>query len=311
MPVKRDDIMLDIKEIQCFVTCVQTGSFSKAAEVLFTTQSSVSKIVKTMEEKMGTLLFDRLSKGIHMTSEAEQIYPYAMLVLENLQKMELSDEKKVTDTLSVSCNPSSWFADNFVRFYEQNQKKQMHYQIHSADCREIVERVRERMDDVGFVYVMKNQSSAFQYFVSRNYLEFLPLKETDVTVYRGGGCCESESTMSDFDFSCLKLIQRFPDEFSPDNYWNISDANGRTAAEAETVITTNSDYIMERILQIGNLVNISGGYLSGTPQREISRGQRLPASDTRIVFGYVKRKGERISDLAEDFLNFLKEMLNQ
>ena len=112
--------MLDIKEIQCFVTCVQTGSFSKAAEVLFTTQSSVSKIVKTMEEKMGTLLFDRLSKGIHMTSEAEQIYPYAMLVLENLQKMELSDEKKVTDTLSVSCNPSSWFADKHVRFYEQN-----------------------------------------------------------------------------------------------------------------------------------------------------------------------------------------------
>lgn len=134
--------MLDIKEIQCFVACAQTGSFSKAAEVLFTTQSSVSKIVKAMEEKMGTLLFDRLSKGIHMTSEAEQIYPYAMLVLENLQKMELSDKKRVTDTLSVSCNPSSWFADNFVRFYERNQKEQIHYQIHSADCREIVERVR-------------------------------------------------------------------------------------------------------------------------------------------------------------------------
>lgn len=302
---RRKDYMLDTKEIQYFVACAQTGSFSRAAETLYTTQSSVSKIVKAMEEKMGIMLFDRLSKGIRMTPEAEKMYPYAFLVLDNLEKIQSLDENKAADTLSMSCNPSSWFADNFVRFYEQKQNEDIHYQIHSADCREIVERVRERMDDVGFVYIMKNQSSAFQYYVSRNYLEFIPLKETSVTVYHGEGCCRYESSEADLDFSSLKLIQRFPDEFSPDNYWNITDSNGRTAAEAETVITTNSDYIMERILQFGNLANISGEYLSGKPQREVSKGQLLPASDTRILFGYVKRKGEELSKLADGFLNFL------
>ena len=283
--------MLDIKEIQCFVACAQTGSFSKAAEELFTTQSSISKIMKAMEEKMGVILFERLSKGIRMTPEARQVYPYALMILDNLQKMQSLDEKRVPETLSVSCNPSSWFADHFVRFYGEKQNENIHYQIHSADCREIVERVRERMDDIGFVYIMKNQSSAFQYYASRNYLEFIPLKETAITVYRGGKCMESGSPEKELDFSNMKLIQRFSDEFSPDNYWNITDINGRTAAEAETVITTNSDYIMERILQFGDLVNISGGYLSGTPQREVSKGQLLPASDTEILFGYVKRKG--------------------
>ena len=302
--------MLDTKEIQCFVTCVQTGSFSKAAETLFTTQSSVSKIVKAMEEKLGILLFDRLSKGIRMTAAAERMYPYALLILENLQKMEFPGEKKESVMLSISCNPSSWFADNFVRFYEMKQNEDIHYRIHSADCREIVERVRERMDDFGFVYIMKNQATAFQYFVSRNYLEFIPLKETGITIYYGGGYCEKKDSKTDPDFSDMKLIQRFPDEFSPDNYWNIADMNGRTAAEAETVITTNSDYIMERILQISDLVNISGGYLSGKPKREVSKGHLLPTSDARIVFGYVKRKREELSKLADDFLSFLVRSLN-
>lgn len=297
--------MLDIKEIRYFVTCARTGSFSKAAEVLFTTQSSVSKIIKAMEEELGITLFERLSKGIRMTPEAEYMYPYALSILENLQKMKHSEQDNVTDTLSMSCNPSSWFADNFVKFYEMRQEEKVHYQIHSADCREIVDRVRERMDDVGFVYIMKNQAAAFQYFASRNYLEFTPLKETEVTIYGEGRCRGEKDTEISPDFSSLKLIQRFPDEFSPDNYWNIMDANGRTAAEAETVITTNSDYIMERVLQVGNLANISGGYLSGEPQREAAEGQPFSASDTKILFGYLRRRGEELSRLADDFLRFL------
>lgn len=303
--------MLDMKEISYFVTCARTGSFSKAAEALFTTQSSVSKVIKAMEEELGITLFERLSKGIRMTPEAEHMYPYAISILENLQRMKSSKENTVIDTLSMSCNPSSWFADNFVRFYELRQDERVHYQIHSANCREIVERVRERRDDLGFVYIMKKQLAAFQYFASRNYLEFIPLKETDVIIYCKGGYCEKKDAETGFDFSGLKLIQRFPDEFSPDNYWNIADANGRTAAEAETVITTNSDYIMERILQFGNLANISGGYLSGEPQQEVAKGHPLSAPDTRILFGYLRRRGEELSKLADEFLHFLISNLDQ
>lgn len=307
--IRKENSMLDTKEIQYFVACAQTGSFSKAAETLYTTQSSVSKTIKAMEEKMGTTLFERLAKGIRVTPEAEQIYPYAVSVLENLKKMQSREENKAAETLSMSCNPSSWFADNFVRFYEKKQKERIHYQIHSADCREIVERVRERVDDIGFVYIMKNQASAFQYYASRNYLDFIPLKETSVAIYYGGACITGKQGSAP-DFSRLKLIQRFPDEFTPDNYWNITDENGHPAAEAETVITTNSDYIMERILEVGNLVNISGAYLAGKPQREVSKGQILSETDARILFGYVRRKGEELSALADGFLDFLIKQLD-
>lgn len=302
--------MVDIKEIKCFVVCAQTESFSKAAEVLFTTQSSVSKIIKAMEDDTGVQLFERQSKGIRMTSVAERMYPYALAVLENIQKMELQDNRAGTEKLSISCNPSSWFADTFVKFYELHQEEKVHYQVYSADSREIVNRVRERIDDIGFVYVMKNQIPAFQYYLSRNYLEFYFLRETDVTIYPGGGCTDTMRSAENIDFSGLKLIQRFPDEFSPDNYWNITDGNGRAASDAETVITTNSDYIMERILQFGNLINISGGYLTAACGRQSAAGIPLAKADAGIQFGYLKRKGEELSEPAMIFLEFLRDSLN-
>lgn len=301
---------MDIKEIQCFVACVKTGSFSKAAERLFTTQSSVSKMIKAMEEEMGTALFERQAKGIRMTPYAEQVYPYALAVLENIEKMQEKEKKEAPARLSVSCNPSSWFADMFVKFYELHQEEKVHYQVYSADSRQIVERVRERTDDIGFVYVMKNQMAGFLQYLSGNYLEFQAMKETNIMIYPGKGW-RQKAGQEEVNFSDCKLIQRFADEFSADNYWNILDAKGRTAAEAETVITTNSDYIMERVLEFGDLVNISGGYLEGVPWREVSQGIELDGKDARIQFGYVKRKGEEISEWAAIFLEFLAQRLQK
>ena len=44
--------MLNIKQIQYFAACAKTGSFSQAAELLFTTQSNVSKVIRSMEDDM-------------------------------------------------------------------------------------------------------------------------------------------------------------------------------------------------------------------------------------------------------------------
>ena len=61
--------MLNIKQIQYFAACAKTGSFSQAAELLFTTQSNVSKVIRSMEDDMRTQLFVRHAKGIELTQK--------------------------------------------------------------------------------------------------------------------------------------------------------------------------------------------------------------------------------------------------
>ena len=58
---------MDLKQLQYFVVCAQTGSFSDAAKVLYSTQPSVSKVVKALEDALGMQLFERLPRGIRLT----------------------------------------------------------------------------------------------------------------------------------------------------------------------------------------------------------------------------------------------------
>ena len=43
--------MLEVKELQYFVVCADLSSFSRAAEVLYTTQPNVSKVIRSLALK--------------------------------------------------------------------------------------------------------------------------------------------------------------------------------------------------------------------------------------------------------------------
>ncbi|MDO4298229.1 MAG: LysR family transcriptional regulator [Lachnospiraceae bacterium] len=304
--------MIDIKQLQFFVACAKTGSFSRAAQLLYTTQPNVSKVIKSLEDSMNTELFVRYTKGIRMTAAGEHVYKYARRVMENMEMLEQFEVKNEPEQLLISCNPSSWFADMFVEFYQQNKDEKVHYQIYSTSIREIIQRVQERTDDIGFLYVMKNQLSSFQYFLSRNYLEFEVMKTTDIMLYPGAGHPFWQNPADGMNLSGQKLIQCFPDEFSLDNYWYVQDENGDSAADAETVITTNSDYIMERMLKTGDLVNISGAYLTEKDETDANPAAvSLLTGEQQILFGYVKRQNEELSKWGTKFVLFLKEKLFQ
>ena len=199
----------------------------------------------------------------------------------NMNELEMQQQPLAKSSLSVCFHPSSWFADTFVEYYETHKKDDLHYQVYAADTHEIVRRVKSRQDDMGFAYVMQNQLAAFQYFLLRNYLEFEPLTETEVNIYTGKK--DSASEVGEFKMSQLRLIQRFPDEFSSDNYRNLVEENGHSAVEAEMVVVTNSDYIVERLLGSGELCNISGADLSGRDPGYSRVKYTFPGEGQRLV----------------------------
>ena len=66
--------MMEIRQLRCFVTCVEAGSFTAAAELLYTTQSSVSKTIHAMEHELQTELVERTGRGIRLTARGQELY---------------------------------------------------------------------------------------------------------------------------------------------------------------------------------------------------------------------------------------------
>ena len=50
---------MDLRQLEMFQAIVETGSFTKAGEKLFVSQSAISRQIKLLEEELGDQLFKR------------------------------------------------------------------------------------------------------------------------------------------------------------------------------------------------------------------------------------------------------------
>ncbi|MBR5510379.1 MAG: LysR family transcriptional regulator [Lachnospiraceae bacterium] len=80
---------MELKQLQYFVACAELGSFSKAADELYTTQPNVSKIIKSLEEELGFELFERQKRGIQLTEKGQLIYEQAYKAIENINQLSI------------------------------------------------------------------------------------------------------------------------------------------------------------------------------------------------------------------------------
>ena len=79
---------MEIRTLLTFARIAETGSFSKTAEQLGYSQSAVTMQIKQLEGNLRVRLFDRLGKQVRLTQAGERLLPYALEVLDVVQKAE-------------------------------------------------------------------------------------------------------------------------------------------------------------------------------------------------------------------------------
>lgn len=77
-----------LKDILPFVTSVEKGSFTAAAEQLHVTGSAVSKSVTRLEARLGSKLLERTTRRLILTDAGQAYYQTCLRVLEDLAEAE-------------------------------------------------------------------------------------------------------------------------------------------------------------------------------------------------------------------------------
>jgi DNA-binding transcriptional LysR family regulator len=70
-------VLLDIDQLRTFVAIAETGSFTKAAEVVHKTQSAVSMQMKRLEERIERPIFARDGRASKLTEDGQRLLDYA------------------------------------------------------------------------------------------------------------------------------------------------------------------------------------------------------------------------------------------
>src|SRR4051812_4357582 len=75
---------MDVRQLTYFIEVAKYKSFTKASTSLHLSQSTLSKVVKSLEEELNVELIDRSAKKIKLTEAGEIIYAEGEKIMESL-----------------------------------------------------------------------------------------------------------------------------------------------------------------------------------------------------------------------------------
>lgn len=294
---------MELRQLRCLIACAQTKSFSKAAALLYTSQSNVSKTIASLENELGRILFDRRQHGIELTRKGEQVYRYALSTMECSAKILECIEEEEMEELRVSFQPSSWFADAFCEYYLASESERVKYSMISAPVEEILRRIIANQDQLGFAYIEDSQLKKLKEMFPANHVGYYSLQRVKTVLYCG--LKKADNSLSD-----LPLIQGLEDTYSGISLWKAHKENGDKKKKLKVRVSTNSDYIMQAMLQSTELSNISPGYISHNEKAQKFRTLQLDEEEQAIHFVCLFRNDQKMEEVPKRFLSFIKEYIN-
>jgi len=96
---------MNTNDLRIFEAVAANGSFTKAAEAMFTVQSNVTARIKSLEEEFGTPLFNRTSRKVTLTTAGETLMHYSKQIDHLVQeaKKDIENSNQVSGHLKIGC----------------------------------------------------------------------------------------------------------------------------------------------------------------------------------------------------------------
>lgn len=168
---------MTVQQLKYIVTVAETGSITEAAKQLFISQPSLSNAVKEIEKEIGIAIFLRSHAGITLTKEGMEFLGYARQVI---QQMELLEDRYVTDLpqkirFGVSAQHYTFTENAFVELVKKFGQERYEFYFNATSTHQILEDVKNRVSDLGIIYLSKENGAVIQKVLNEYNLQFTPL----------------------------------------------------------------------------------------------------------------------------------------
>lgn len=96
---------MNLNDLKIFEAVAIHGSFTKAADVMYTVQSNVTARIKTLEEELETQLFTRTSRKVSLTTSGHTFIQYARQISHMIDeaKKEIKKSDQIGGHLCIGC----------------------------------------------------------------------------------------------------------------------------------------------------------------------------------------------------------------
>ncbi|WP_407386144.1 LysR family transcriptional regulator [Ruminococcus sp.] len=146
---------MNLQKYLAFVKTVEYGSFTRAAEILSYSQSSISRMIADLEKEWNVTLLERGIGGVKLTSDGTKLLPYAKNVVAEYEKLQMEiDELNGLQSglirIGTFSSVATHWLPNIIKAFQKDYPN-IDYELLLGDYTEIEEWIAEGRVDCGFL----------------------------------------------------------------------------------------------------------------------------------------------------------------
>ncbi|MCI8632088.1 MAG: LysR family transcriptional regulator [Lachnospiraceae bacterium] len=305
---------MTLQQLHYVITISETGSFNKAAELLYVAQPSLTSSIKELEKELGIAIFHRSGRGISLTSDGLEFMIYARQVYHQYEvlrdKYGRAGERK--KKFGVSTQHYSFAIKSFVEMVKQFDTEQYEFAIRETKTKEVIDDVITSKSEVGILYLNDFNRKAIEKLLRTNQLEFHKLIDCEAYVYLWKGHPLAKNKQICFeelvDYPCLSFEQGAEGSF----YF------------AEEILCTNEYTRMIKATDRATMLNLMiglNGYtlcsgiiceeLNGSDYTAVPFKIEEDMVGGRMEIGYIVKSNMILSSMGQLYTQELKRYLQQ
>jgi DNA-binding transcriptional LysR family regulator len=148
-------MFMNLKQLEVFIAVADSGSFSRAAESAFLTQSTVSQHISSLEKEFDLKLLDRTGKGAFPTEAGKLLLEHARRILQEGRDVALALNRfrglaEVALKIGGSNIPACYMIPDCIFSFRENYPGVV-ITLYQGDSRETLERLK--CEEVEFALV--------------------------------------------------------------------------------------------------------------------------------------------------------------
>lgn len=156
---------MEINYLKEFVVLAQTGNFLEAADILYSSQSTLSKHIKSMESELGVPLFDRTTRKVRISKYGRLLLPYAQQITELQEKYTTvlqSNLETDQDTLTLGSiyGLAQYKITNVLVSFKQS-RPQSTLNVVQGSTAELTEMLRQRKCNLALIRDIDDAENEF------------------------------------------------------------------------------------------------------------------------------------------------------
>ena len=299
---------MTLDQINYVLEINRTGSFSRASDNLFISQSALSLTVQNLEKDLGREIFTRTNKGAFPTTFGKTFIRYVTPIHAQVAQINsMFFSGRTTETLSfVLANDGFQVAsDVFVDLFRKYEMANIYMKQMENCSNEAKSLVATGQADIGFVRIWTCYKKIEQQQMGALGLSYQNIATTDLVVGVGPNNPLYHAEVSLVEPDMLKdypLIQHDYMDASP--YEDIVNRIGIPKPNSRVV--TSSRAVISDLMANTNAYFLSADTSEVYPVASGIKMLPLRSNGVQAELGWITRRGEALSPIAVEYTHMLE-----